>query len=197
MSGSPETRREMLRAEKKAARRSLSPAERGEKSLHICRLILASEAYRRARVVMLYRAVGAEVSLDALAEEPAAGAGKILVYPLCLPERKMLAVHPGEGPEAWRSGAFGIPEPVPGRVIPPEEIDLVLCPCVAFDARGNRLGMGGGYYDRFLPACKNATVWAVAFEVQRSDSVFPAAWDAPVHGVVTEEGCCPSPARTP
>ena len=193
MSGSPDSRREALRAEKRAARESLSPAERGEKSRLICRAVQASEEYRRARIVMLYRAVGAEVSLDPLAEEGAEG--KILVYPLCLPERRMAAVRPGEGPDAWQKGAFGIPEPVFGEVIPPEEIDLVLCPCAAFDGRGNRLGMGGGYYDRFLPACKKATVWAVAFEVQKSDSVFPAAWDAPVHGVVTEAGCCPSSAR--
>ena len=81
------------------------------------------------------------------------------------------AVHEQKAyvPGAWKTGAFGILEPDPARseLVPPEEIDLVLCPCAGFDGDGNRVGMGAGYYDRYLPRCSNAAIYAVAFEAQR------------------------------
>ena len=92
-------------------------------------------------------------------------------------------------PGAWKTGAFGIPEPDPGKSkqVPPEEIDLVLCPCAGFDESGNRVGMGAGYYDRYLPRCKNAAVCAVAFEAQRLEQVYTDEHDRKMDGVITEE----------
>ena len=49
---------------------------------------------------------------------------------------------------------YGIPEPIHGKVIPPEEIDVILMPLLAFDKKGNRVGYGKGFYDRFLSHCK-------------------------------------------
>lgn len=50
---------------------------------------------------------------------------------------------------------WGIPEPVSGDLIAPSEIDLCLVPLLGIDARGHRLGYGGGFYDRFLAACRH------------------------------------------
>jgi len=49
------------------------------------------------------------------------------------------------------------------------------------------MGMGGGYYDRYLPRCVNAVITAVAFEAQKSDKIAMEPWDEPVQGVFTEE----------
>ena len=49
---------------------------------------------------------------------------------------------------------WGIPEPQFGEIIPAEKIDLVLVPLLAFDLRGNRVGYGRGFYDRFLKQCR-------------------------------------------
>ena len=52
-------------------------------------------------------------------------------------------------PNSW-----GIPEPVEGIAVQPETIDVVFVPLLAFDKKGNRVGYGGGYYDRFLQMCR-------------------------------------------
>ena len=65
--------------------------------------------------------------------------------------------------------------------------DLVICPGTAFDESGSRLGMGAGYYDRFLPKCVNAVFVLAAFEAQRADEVPQEETDVPMDLIVTEE----------
>ena len=69
----------------------------------------------------------------------------------------------------------------------PEEIDLIFCPCTAFDRRCNRMGRGSGFYDRFLPKCAKASVVTVAFEFQRVEEVPGEPWDMPADRVITEQ----------
>ena len=186
--------RKALRKEKIAAREALSPEERAEKSRAICANILQTPEYAKAKTVFIYKFVKGEVQLKALEEAnealPAAER-KTFLYPLCIEDRQMLAIEPGSadmGSDAWKKGAFGIPEPVleMGRVIPPEEIDLVVSPCSSFDESGMRLGMGGGYYDRYLPKCTKADVMLVAYECQGCEAVPAEPWDVPVPCIVTE-----------
>ena len=92
-----------------------------------------------------------------------------------------------EIPDGWRIGAYGILEPTKGFIARPEEIDLIICPCTGFDENLNRLGMGGGFYDRFLPQCKNAKKIAIAFEAQKIPRVRVNPHDIPMDAVVTEE----------
>lgn len=176
--------RSRIRKEKKQARAALSPQERAEKSARAVERLAASEAFRQARTVMLYDHVGGELSLDSLLTHPAA-AGKRFCYPLCVSRTEMIAMVPG----AWRSGAYGIREPVRelSEEVPPEELDLVVCPGTAFDPACNRMGMGGGYYDRYLPRCVNARIVMAAFEVQKVEAVPTDEWDQPVEAVFTED----------
>ena len=92
------------------------------------------------------------------------------------------------GPDGWEVGAYGIRTPVLERaaLIRPEALDLVLVPCTAFDAACRRVGMGKGYYDRYLPRCRNAVALGVAFEAQRVPEAAVDEQDRRLDGFVTE-----------
>lgn len=179
--------RKWLRIRGIEARDSLSSAERERLSAKLVENLLALPEFLRAKTVLIYRATRGEARLDALLAAPEAQ-GKRFSYPLCVSKTEMLARVPrGEG--GWKRGAYGIWEPVLEQSDPvlPEEIDLVICPCTAFDEACSRLGMGGGYYDRFLPRCVNARIAAAAFSCQQAKRIPAASWDVPMDLVVTEK----------
>ena len=78
--------------------------------------------------------------------------------------------------------------------IGPRWLDLVLVPLVGFDARGSRLGMGAGFYDRQFAFLRHRRTWhrprllGLAFDVQRVECLADAAHDVPLWGIVTERG---------
>ena len=180
--------RKELRKSKIQARNSLSPEERERLSAIISEKIATSEVFKNAKTVLIYRATKGEVRLDAL-EKADEAAGKRLVYPLCISDSEMISLLP-EDENAWKPGYFGIMEPVREKSaeIPPEEIDLVICPCTVFDEDCGRMGMGAGFYDRYLAKCVNAHIAAVAFEVQKVDSIPIEPWHKPMEMVFTEAG---------
>lgn len=164
------------------ARDALTPEVRAELSECAAERIAASEEFQNAHTVMIYRAVRGELDLGELVH---LAPDKRYVYPLCLDAGEMVALLPGE--DAWQKGAYGIEEPVRAlsEEVQPEEIDMVICPCTAFDGAGRRMGMGAGYYDRYLPKCRNAVIAAVAFDEQRSANVPAQAWDISMQLVFT------------
>jgi 5-formyltetrahydrofolate cyclo-ligase len=91
---------------------------------------------------------------------------------------------------------FRIPEPRPdrGQRVHPRRLDLVLAPLVAFDRNGNRLGMGGGFYDRSFAFLRHRRHWrrpllvGVAYGFQEVASLPARDWDVPLIAVVTESG---------
>lgn len=180
--------RNMLRKEKIRARDSLSAAEREALSERISRRILDSEEYRQAETLLIYKGVRGEVRLDVL-EKAAAAEGKQLAYPLCVGPGEMIALAADPLDEsAWTKGAYGILEPVRERAeeIAPKDIDLVICPCTVFDEVCGRMGMGAGYYDRYLTQCGGAAVVAAAFEAQKAERVPMEPWDQAMDMVFTE-----------
>ena len=182
----PAVYRRCLRKAKLAARSRMTPLRCGFLSDRVVRRVRQLPEYEAAETVMLYRAVRGEVRLQAL--ESADGHEKRFVYPRCRDDGALEAWRPLSS-DAWIPGPFGIEEPDPDRSerVDPAAIDLVICPCSVFDGAGNRLGMGAGYYDRFLPVCENAFVAAAAFELQKTAAVPAAPWDRPMDAVVTED----------
>lgn len=168
------------------ARESLGQEERETASNRIVERILESPEYKNAGIVMLYKAVRGEVRLDTLESDPSAS-GKRLVYPYCIDKVSMAALEP-LNEDSWGKGAYGIPEPLPEKSleISPEQIDLVICPCTVYDEKCNRIGMGAGYYDRFLEKCVNAHIISVAFEVQKAADIPVCSWDKAMEKIYTE-----------
>ena len=77
---------------------------------------------------------------------------------------------------------------IPGTPVPTLPYDIVVVPLLAFDRDWNRLGFGGGWYDRFLAALPNATKVGLAYDLQRTDSISAEPHDIALDMVVTESG---------
>ena len=170
-----------------AARRALSAAARSAADAALCRRIAALNCFRNARTLLAYAAFGGEADLSALLAE-AVQQGKTVAYPICGAGFTLTAAVPG--PDGWEMGQYGIRTPILSRseILLPEALDLVLVPCTAFDADCFRVGMGKGYYDRYLPRCKNAVKIGIAFEAQRVEHAAVDEHDQRLDAYVTERG---------
>ena len=138
--------------------------------------------------MLLYSSTGSEVMTDELVKK-ARSDRKTVCFPSCISRTEMEAYVP-EGPESMRAGSFGIREPDPVRSVhvKPEDIDLIVLPCVSFDTERVRLGMGGGYYDRYLLRAVNAFSVQAAFDMQRYTGLLPVnEYDMKTCMVVTEK----------
>jgi len=167
-------------------RRALTAEQRREMSAAICEKLLTLPELAGVKTVFSYLAAWDEVDLSYV-NQTLAARGITVAYPVCFEKGHMEAYIP-ESESAVETGAYGIKNPVMSRSKPlePENIDLVLVPCVAFDADKNRLGHGAGYYDRYLPHCSNAVFVLVGFEAQRLDSISCDIHDVKMDIIVTE-----------
>ena len=163
----------------RAARKALDAPQRAAANAALCHWVLELDAYRAA--------FGGEADLAAVAAE-AARQGKTVAYPVCGEGFTLTAAVPGA--DGWAMGQYGIRAPVPERsaLLQPEQLDLVLVPCTAFDADCYRVGMGKGYYDRYLPRCTRAVKIGIALEVQRVPRAAVDDHDQRLDAFVTERG---------
>lgn len=176
-------------------RQAMNENEVALKSEIICRHIVRLDLYKEAKTIMAYLPFRNEVDCSYLFSQ-IWKEGKRLVVPVC--ESKTISLIPSllNRMEDTQPGTWGILEPKPECLYPLDagEIDLVIVPGVAFDPQGNRLGYGGGYYDRFLPRLTSGTPKiAVAFQLQIINSLTPDKFDQPMDMVITEENLyqCP------
>lgn len=169
------------------ARLSLSNQERVAADAALCKQLVSLDAYRRAENILLYAAFGGESDLSAFAKL-ALEQGKKLAYPVCGEGFALMAAVPDK--DGWETGRYGIRTPILGKseLLAPEQLDLVLVPCTVFDAQCYRVGMGKGYYDRYLPHCVRAVKIGVAYEVQRVECAAVEEHDQRLDAFVTEKG---------
>lgn len=173
-----------------ARRDALDPAARRDLSARITPRLLALPAYRDARCVMAYVSFGAEFDTSAFVGDVLAR-GKRLVLPRVEGgATRSLKLYAVRDPDAQLApGVWGIREPR-ADVCPQvalSEVDFVLVPGVAFTARCERLGYGGGYYDRLLTGIRPEVCRAAgAFSLQVVEDLPTGEHDQRVHCVVTE-----------
>ena len=175
-----------LRACMRAKRRALSPEEQHAAAKAVFERLMAFEPYQSARVVMAYRACRGELSLERVIDD-ALSCGKTLLLPRCEAEGVMTARRIA-GLDDLAPGTYGLPEPKDEcAIVLPQQIDLILVPGVAFDRTGNRLGQGGGYYDRFL--WKSGAICAgICHEFALMDDMAHEAHDVRMDHVITPGG---------
>lgn len=177
-----------LRGPARARRIALGPDERARASALIVDAVAALPQWRSARTVAIYEPAGTEVDVWTLAAE-AATRGCAVVVPEVFDDEvgvpggsgRMRFVPVAEGSSAGGDVRDAVPELVPDLVP-----DVVVVPLLAFDRTGNRLGQGGGYYDRWLAASPALRV-GVAFACQELPEVPVDAHDVPLDLVVTED----------
>jgi 5-formyltetrahydrofolate cyclo-ligase len=185
--------RKPLRAALRAQRQALSTAQRAHAAKLVARHVGRLLHLRPGARVALYAAVRGELPTDELI-----ALARRRGWTIYLPRidhrrrgRKMQFVQLGA---RHRTNRLGIEEPQGARTISPRRLDIVFLPLVGFDARGVRLGAGGGYYDRAFAFRRWRSFWhtprlvGVAYAFQQVERITPAAHDVLLDAVVTEKG---------
>ena len=182
--------RQRVRDQLRAMRRQLTPARRIQGAQTLAARLLELPFAPESGYVAGYWASDGEIALHAwqLALPPGC------VY--CLPVLHTdgcLAFAPWRPGDPLRSNRFGIPEPDVGAdaLIEARHMSLVVVPLLAFDRTGNRLGMGGGWYDRSFAFRHHESPppWLVgaAYAEQCVQTIEAAAWDVGLDAVCTDE----------
>jgi 5-formyltetrahydrofolate cyclo-ligase len=184
-----------LRKELRARRRSLSAAEHDLLSNLAASAITRLPAFKSGARVAIYLPFDREPNTAALLLAARRRGVRIFVPVVESVRHRRLRFLPLTG--KTRPGTFGISVPHAGHpryALNPRWFDLIVVPLVGFDARGRRLGMGGGFYDRALGFRGNRRGWGgphlvgLAFQCQRADCVFAQAHDVRLDAVATEHG---------
>lgn len=177
-----QVQRAILRRTLRRRRQQIPPSQRRRAAAQISRQLQGCPALRRAQHIAVYAAHGSELSLADYRHQ-ATRLGKQLYLPQIVGRR--LYFVPDQG--RIRRNRYGIAEPRAGRSRPAWAMQAILLPLVGFDLRGNRLGQGGGYYDRSLASLRfrRPALIGIAYDCQQTDSLVSAPWDIPLSGVVT------------
>lgn len=169
-------------------RRQLTPQQVGSASQAVYEQMRFLKIWQQAENVVVYAPINNEIDTWPLIRS-GWEQGMTMLFPRCREN------EPGEMDlacvrctEELQPGFKNISEPQAQLCRPPElfPMDLVLVPCVGIDRQGNRLGYGGGYYDRFLLRTQGVWVAALAYSFQILEAVPHDSWDIPVHCIITE-----------
>jgi len=180
-------------------RRSLSPLQQRIASRKLCQQIQKIPAFKRSNRIAVYLASDGEINLQPFIEL-CWRLGKSVYLPVLHPiKHNRLWFTPYTSNTQLIANRYKILEPkFKHKGVPAWALNLVLTPLVAFDKEANRMGMGGGYYDRTFAftlqkrGLRGPSLLGVAHEFQRVEHLYLEPWDVPLRGVVTDKqryGC--------
>jgi 5-formyltetrahydrofolate cyclo-ligase len=181
-----------LRRKYSAARKALSPEERVDKSNTIRDLFTNTAAFQKAGAVLMYVEMGSEVVMRPLIDEMLKSGKRVVIPYLKVDQRTLGIAAIANSSGDIISGALKAPEPQPEirDNFYRSDLQLVVCPGVAFDKFGGRLGRGKAFYDNFLRELKGKVpIFGVGFECQFMDEQLPFSYsDVVMDQVITECG---------
>ena len=169
-------------------KRQLSPDYIKEYSEKLCKLLCNEPIYKNAKVIYPYLAYNQEIITNSLVEQ-AWRDGKAVAVPKCYEDSRM-EFHRINSFDEVEPGYCDIPEPVGGEISDDEDV-LILMPGIAFDHHFNRIGYGGGFYDRYLDRKQHCRFIKVAFayEFQILEHIETEEHDHKVDIIITDKGC--------
>lgn len=156
----------------------------------ITEAFLCSSVYQACENIFIYISYSSEVDTNEIITR-AISDGKTVLVPLTdQVEKRMDAVQITDFNTQLCQSCCGILEPnfTSREPYPPEKIDLIVVPGVAFDRRGYRIGYGGGYYDKYLSQSLNAVTIGFAYEQSLIDEIPSEGHDQKVDIILTESG---------
>jgi 5-formyltetrahydrofolate cyclo-ligase len=188
--------KKVLRDHARHLRCTLSQAEIEEKSTCICTVL--KKFLDGVDPIMVYVSKPLEVNTRHLIEHLIASRGRIIV-PVIEQETVSLRLSWLENPLVLVESTFHVHEPI-GNEIParPEDVKVAIVPVLGFDRKGNRIGYGAGYYDRFLARYPDIIRIGLAFACQELSALPCEDNDIKMDLVVTENGIyhCSGKSRT-
>lgn len=179
-------RKKGLRQKMLAMRRALSANETESRSFSLKENILSLPEYKNAKKIMAFLAMKGESNLDGFIRQALLD-GKEVYIPVCLPERQMEARRLIDM-EHFEKGPLGLRNlPAGYEVTSPESLDLVLIPGLAVSQEGIRLGMGAGYYDRYLARVPFEKRVAALWDFQVIPDIPSEPFDQKIAKIVTDK----------
>jgi 5-formyltetrahydrofolate cyclo-ligase len=167
--------------------RNQKEEERLRRSLVILEKLFALPQFQSSKTILFYASFDGEVETFEMMIQ-AKKIGKKIALPTILVNEKMILPALFDNFHDLETGPYGIKQPRVNKecLVAPEKLDLCVVPGVAFDRRGQRLGRGAGYYDRFLSSLpKDTPTVGLAFDFQMFDCLPGQPHDVPVSCVIT------------
>ena len=180
--------KEQLRRKLQKCLLDMTDEQRREKSKKACLNLVSSLQFQDASTIMMYLSLPHEVDTSR-AILSAWQLGKIVVVPkISWQQRHMLPVQLNSLEDIFSTEVAGLRNPTAGSPTPFEEIDLVVTPALGFDRKGERLGRGSSYYDKFFTNKElRASRCGFAFTEQLIDSIPVTEYDVSMDFLVTDE----------
>ncbi|HZP11527.1 MAG TPA: 5-formyltetrahydrofolate cyclo-ligase [Nevskiaceae bacterium] len=186
---SPSSAKPDLRKELRAARKAIPASARTSAAHDAARNFLRNRKLASARRVALYHAHGSELDTSTLIDALLRASREVFLP--VVTARTTLKFVELRATSALRRGRHGIATPARGAASRLSELDAIVVPLLAFDARGHRLGSGAGYYDRLLARprpFRRPFVVGYAYAMQERSQLPTDPWDQRLDAIVTERG---------
>lgn len=184
-----------LRRQLRNYRNALTPAQQRQAAIDLYRQVIQHPLFRKAKHIALYLPSDGEIDPKFLLKTAQKQKKKVYLPVLQHWPKSTMAFQRIHKKTKWTFNCFKIREPKQNRrqQVRPFRLDLILMPLVGFDQFGGRLGMGGGFYDRYLAYLpqrkhwKKPTLIGLAHHCQQVDKLDLKSWDIPVTATVTDK----------
>lgn len=181
LSASKDALRQRIRSQLKA----MASDQRAALSKQACLLLEKQPVWQNAKTIFFYAPMSGELDIWPLLRDSLAAKKTVALPRFDSATGRYVACEIGDLARDIGSGQFGIREPGGHCIaVPPNRLDLILVPGVAFDAHGRRLGRGKGFYDQLL-ASVSGTTCGVAFDEQIVEAVPVEPHDAHLNCILT------------